>query len=86
MANIEDKAGGFSSRDVTPPDEQGLACLAAIASELGEQAIAAEVQQLVTRINEGRFFVACIGQFKRANRRCSMRWSASLSFPPGLFR
>ena len=32
---------------------------------LGEGSIGADVRQLVARINEGRFFVACVGQFKR---------------------
>ncbi len=32
---------------------------------LGESSIGADVRQLVARINEGRFFVACVGQFKR---------------------
>ena len=42
-----------------------LAGLAEIAEALGEGSIAADVRQLVARINEGRFFVACVGQFKR---------------------
>jgi GTP-binding protein EngB required for normal cell division len=39
--------------------------LAAIAEQLGENSIAADLAQLIARINEGRFFVACVGQFKR---------------------
>src|SRR5271169_5915706 len=39
--------------------------LATIAEELGEGSIGADLQQLVARIKEGRFFVACVGQFKR---------------------
>ena len=46
-------------------ETQVLSRLAEIAAQLGENAMAADVQQLATRINEGRFFVACIGQFKR---------------------
>jgi len=48
-----------------PADAQVLTRLGDIADDLGESAIAADVRQLVTRISEGRFFVACIGQFKR---------------------
>ncbi len=48
-----------------PGDGQALGRLADIAEVLGEGFIAADVCQLVTRISEGRFFVACVGQFKR---------------------
>ncbi len=46
-------------------DAQGLSRLSQIAEQLGEASIAADVGQLLARIREGRFFVACIGQFKR---------------------
>jgi Dynamin family len=46
-------------------DARALGRLARVAGELGEGSISADVRQLVARINEGRFFVACIGQFKR---------------------
>ena len=36
-----------------------------MAEQLGEDSVSADVRQLVARINEGRFFVACVGQFKR---------------------
>ena len=39
--------------------------LAAIAEQLGENSITADLAQLIARLNEGRFFVACVGQFKR---------------------
>ncbi|MGA2372568.1 MAG: dynamin family protein [Candidatus Korobacteraceae bacterium] len=47
------------------PDARALDRLAAMAEELGEGSVSADVRQLVARINEGRFFVACVGQFKR---------------------
>lgn len=47
------------------PDSEALTRLARIAKGLGEDSLSADVQQLVTRIKEGRFFVACVGQFKR---------------------
>jgi GTPase SAR1 family protein len=50
---------------VGPPDAQGLARIARLADELAEAQIAADISQLLGRITEGRFFVACIGQFKR---------------------
>jgi hypothetical protein len=46
-------------------DAQPLARLAEIAERLSEASIEADIQQLVARIDEGRFFVACVGQFKR---------------------
>jgi GTPase Era involved in 16S rRNA processing len=42
-----------------------LARLAEIAEQLGEASIAADARQLAARTAEGRFFVACVGQFKR---------------------
>jgi predicted GTPase len=42
-----------------------LSRLKEIATGLGESSIAADVGQLVSRFSEGRFFVACVGQFKR---------------------
>jgi len=42
-----------------------LVRLAEIAEQLDEDSIAADARQLAARIEEGRFFVACVGQFKR---------------------
>jgi len=39
--------------------------LAELAEELGSSRIAEEARDLANRISEGRFYVACIGQFKR---------------------
>lgn len=39
--------------------------LAQLAEELGSGRIAEEARDLASRISEGRFYVACIGQFKR---------------------
>jgi len=39
--------------------------LAQLAEELGSNQIAEEARDLAGRISEGRFYVACIGQFKR---------------------
>ena len=46
-------------------EAERLSRLAGIAEELRESAVAGDAQQLLARIREGRFFVACIGQFKR---------------------
>jgi hypothetical protein len=42
-----------------------LLCLAALAEELRTGSVAAEARELAARVAEGRFYVACIGQFKR---------------------
>ena len=39
--------------------------LAKLAEELGSSRISSEATDLASRISEGRFYVACIGQFKR---------------------
>jgi hypothetical protein len=39
--------------------------LAAIATELGADRLAEEAKDLAGRVAEGRFYVACVGQFKR---------------------
>lgn len=54
-----------ASSPPAPVDAQALTRLGDIAGGLGEGALAADVRQLIARISEGRFFVACIGQFKR---------------------
>jgi Dynamin family len=39
--------------------------LAALAEELGSRSLAEEARELSARLAEGRFYVACVGQFKR---------------------
>jgi ribosome biogenesis GTPase A len=39
--------------------------LEALAEELGAESVADEARDLADRISEGRFYVACVGQFKR---------------------
>ena len=39
--------------------------LADLAQELGAEPVAEEARELATRVSEGRFYVACVGQFKR---------------------
>lgn len=42
-----------------------LLYLAARAEELGAEDVSAEARELAARVSEGRFYVACVGQFKR---------------------
>ena len=39
--------------------------LAALGEELGAESVSKEARELADRISEGRFYVACLGQFKR---------------------
>jgi GTP-binding protein EngB required for normal cell division len=43
----------------------GLLRLAELAEELGATPVAEEARELAGRVTEGRFYVACVGQFKR---------------------
>jgi len=65
MQNVENVPRSNSSQPTAPSDAQALSRLAEIAAGLGERSTAEDVARLVSRIDEGRFFVACVGQFKR---------------------
>ena len=65
MHNVEDIPIPNQAPVARPPNAQALDRLAAMAEQLGEGLVSADVRQLVARIDEGRFFVACVGQFKR---------------------
>lgn len=45
--------------------ESALLRLAALAAELGAEEVAESARTVAERVAEGRFFVACVGQFKR---------------------
>ncbi|MGO8760341.1 MAG: dynamin family protein, partial [Terracidiphilus sp.] len=54
--------------DETPVSIDGssrLLRLGKLAQELGAEPVAGEALELAARISEGRFYVACVGQFKR---------------------
>ena len=65
MHNVEDMPIPTSAHVAWTPHAQALDRLSAMAEQLGEGSVSADLQQLLARINEGRFFVACVGQFKR---------------------
>jgi hypothetical protein len=63
-ARADGVAGGLTATS----DIDGAARLlrlAALGEELGANQVAEEARELAARISEGRFYVACIGQFKR---------------------
>ncbi len=63
MPNVEHISAAHSAPAIG--DAQELSRLAEISAGLGEHSTTEDIRQLVSRINEGRFFVACVGQFKR---------------------
>lgn len=65
MQNVEQTATLNSGTQAISENAQALSRLSEVAAGLGERSTAEEIQQLLSRINEGRFFVACVGQFKR---------------------
>ncbi len=65
MPETEDKSSALPALFATRESTTGLGRLAEIAGELDEASVATDLQQLIARVNEGRFYVACIGQFKR---------------------
>ncbi len=52
-------------RSVSTEGSSRLLRLADLAQELGAEPIADEARELAARVAEGRFYVACVGQFKR---------------------
>src|SRR5208337_287045 len=58
-----DTAGLAATSDVDGATR--LLRLATLAEELGTNRVAEEARELAARISEGRFYLACIGQFKR---------------------
>ncbi len=65
-------------------DGQSLNRLAEVADQLGESAIAANIRQLATRVHEGRFFVACVGQFKRGKSTLLNALTGEAILPTGV--
>src|SRR6202451_100760 len=59
---------GFENRQGVSPDLAGEAALyrlAELANEFGAEHIASTACGLAERVSQGRFYVACVGQFKR---------------------
>lgn len=50
---------------INGPDVSELSKLAAIADQLGADHIAKQARELFERVSGGRFYLACVGQFKR---------------------
>lgn len=59
----QDKGVSRSTTDLNGAGK--LLRLAALGEELGTKRVAEEARELAARVSEGRFYVACVGQFKR---------------------
>jgi GTP-binding protein EngB required for normal cell division len=64
----ENTPGGTSAGAITTAEVHGggrLLRLSKLGEDLGTDRVADEARELATRVAEGRFYVACVGQFKR---------------------
>jgi len=77
LSAIQDYASLPTETSVSLDGAARLLRLADLAQELGAEPIADEARELAARVSEGRFYVACVGQFKRGkpskmqNARCA---------------
>ena len=62
---LQDYGGLPAETSVSMDGASRLLRLAGLAQELGAEPAAEEARELAARATEGRFYVACIGQFKR---------------------
>ena len=65
VPNADQVSSANSTSAAAVGEAQALSRLAEISVELAEHSTTEDIHQLLSRINEGRFFVACVGQFKR---------------------
>jgi len=62
---VQDYSSPPADPSVTRDGASRLLRLANLAQELGAEPVAEEAHELAARVSEGRFYVACVGQFKR---------------------
>jgi hypothetical protein len=62
---VHDHEGLLTENPVPTDGSVRLLRLCRLAQELGTEPIAEEARELAARVSEGRFYVACVGQFKR---------------------
>jgi GTP-binding protein EngB required for normal cell division len=76
--------GNSSDPGVVGTDRARLRILADIASSVGAEPLARQAQALAQRVAEERFFVACIGQFKRGKSTLLNALVGSAVLPTGV--
>jgi len=62
---VQEYGSHAADASVTVDGASRLLRLAEVAQELGSEPVSQEARELAARVSEGRFYVACIGQFKR---------------------
>jgi GTP-binding protein EngB required for normal cell division len=62
---VHDHEGVLTENSVPTDGSARLLRLGRLAQELGTEPVAEEACELAARVSEGRFYVACVGQFKR---------------------
>ena len=64
-STVREHGSAYAETSVCVDGASRLLQLAALAGKLGAEPVAEEACELATRVSEGRFYVACVGQFKR---------------------
>jgi hypothetical protein len=64
-STVQDYGDLSTETSVTADGASRLLRLADLGQELGAEPVAQEAHELAARVAEGRFYVACVGQFKR---------------------
>jgi predicted GTPase len=64
-SSVQDYDGPASAISSSTNGASRLLQLAELAEEVGAEHIVEEARELAARVSEGRFYVACVGQFKR---------------------
>jgi GTP-binding protein EngB required for normal cell division/Mg2+ and Co2+ transporter CorA len=64
-STMQDYDGLSTETSVSADGASRLLRLGRLAQELGAEPVAEEASELAARVSEGRFYVACVGQFKR---------------------
>jgi hypothetical protein len=78
-STVQDYDGSPTETSVCMDGASRLLRLGRLAQELGAGPVAGEARELASRVSEGRFYVACVGQFRRGK-------STLLNALVGLFR
>jgi GTP-binding protein EngB required for normal cell division len=64
-STLQDEGSFPAEAGMSKDGASRLLRLADLAEELGAQPVGEEARELAARVSEGRFYVACVGQFKR---------------------
>ncbi len=65
LSAMQEYGGSLTDTSVSTDGASRLLRLGRLADELGAELVAEEARELAARVVEGRFYAACVGQFKR---------------------